>query len=117
LVDYVMAYHLAPWFDSIPASLLYQPIPGRPIISSIANHPDKSTNDGRMGDFLAGVRSKLQEKYGYDPLFILPLGGDVNPGAEAQGWGQCLSLLRFSGQYLGKRSTGGLGLGVLEVHR
>jgi hypothetical protein len=89
LADYVMAYHLAPWFDSIPASMLYQPNPGRPIISAFANRPDKSVNDGRMGDFFAGVRSRMQEKYGYDPLFILPLGGDVNPAAEAQGWGQC----------------------------
>lgn len=89
LLDYVMEYHLSPWFDSIPASMLYQPTPGRPIISLFANHPEHIVQDGRMGDFVAGLRGRMNEKYGYDPHFILPAGGDVNAGAEAQGTGQC----------------------------
>ena len=89
LLDYVMEYHLSPWFDSIPASMLYQPTPGRPIISLFANHPEHIVQDGKMGDFVAGLRGKLNEKYGYDPHFILPTGGDVNAEVEAQGTGQC----------------------------
>jgi hypothetical protein len=89
LVDYVMEHHLSPWFDSFPVSMLCQPTPRRPIISLFANHPDRLKSDGRMADFVAGVRSRMQQKYGYDPLFILPKGGDVTPAVEMLGVGQC----------------------------
>jgi len=86
--DYVVQYWLGPWFDNVPASFLYQPLPARPIISVYSTRPENVVSDGRMGDFLAAVRGKLQQKYGYDPIFILPVGGDVDGAALAQAWGQ-----------------------------
>jgi hypothetical protein len=99
LVDYVMQYWLNPWFDNIPSSLLYQPMPGRPIISFFASRPDNIIADGRMSDFLMAVRSKLNERYKYDPLFILPIGGDVDSMATSQGWGQA-PWMRWDGPLL-----------------
>jgi fibronectin type 3 domain-containing protein len=86
--DYVMRYWLEPWFDSVPPDLLYQPFPNRPIISVFSGRPTSVKSDGRMSVFLSEVRSRLLDKYGYDPLFILPVGGDVDAATQALGWGQ-----------------------------
>lgn len=115
LVDYVMDYWLCPWFDNIPASLLYYPLPSRPIISFFSNHPTNMVKDGGMGDFLGAVRTRLQEKYGYNPLFLLPTGGDVDAAALAQAWGQVpwvtwdgplLETNRFGGSLWGTTMVG-----------
>jgi len=88
LVTYAMQYWLGPWFDNVPSSMLYQPVASRPIISFFSNRPTDTVSDGRMGDFIAGIRAKLEEKYGYNPFFILPVGGDVDSTALTQAWGQ-----------------------------
>jgi fibronectin type 3 domain-containing protein len=114
LVDYVMNYWLGPWFDNVPASMLYQSTPGRPIISIYSSHPTDMVNDGKMGDFLSAVRSRLQEKYGYNPLFILPVGGDVNGGALAQAWGQA-PWVTWDGPLLESNNFGGTAWGTTMV--
>jgi hypothetical protein len=88
LVDHVMTYWLGPWFDNVPPSMLYQPIAGRPIINIYTGNPEKMVNDGKMGEFLSAVRCRLQQQYGYNPLFIVPPGGGVNGPALTGAWGQ-----------------------------
>jgi len=105
-VPYVMQYWLSPWFDNMPPSMLYQPYPGRPIVSFFASTPTNIVADGRMGDFLGGVRAALMQKYGYNPLFILPVGGSVNPAAQLQGWGQA-PWLTWGGPLLTTNPFGG----------
>jgi hypothetical protein len=87
-VDYVMQYWLQPWFNNVPPSMLYMPVANRPIISFFASKPDFIVEEGRMCDFLMNVQSRLNQRYGYDPLYILPTDGDVDPMAMSQGWGQ-----------------------------
>ena len=54
LADYVMTNWWSPWFDSVPVSMLYQPLPGRPIINIWTAHPTGMTNNPALD----GVRVK-----------------------------------------------------------
>ncbi|WP_160164577.1 DUF5010 domain-containing protein [Pedosphaera parvula] len=83
--DYVMQYWLNPWFDNVPASLLYQPFPLRPIINIWTAHPGNMVQDGNMALFLTNVRNRMIARYGLNPLFIISPDSDTN--AQAQAWG------------------------------
>jgi hypothetical protein len=83
--DYVMQYWLNPWFDNVPASLLYQPFPSRPIINIYTAHPGNMVQDGNMALFLTNIRNRMITRYGLSPFFILSPDSDTN--AQAQAWG------------------------------
>jgi hypothetical protein len=85
LADYAMQYWLDPWFDNVPASLLYQPFPSRPIINIYTAHPGNMVQDGNMSVFLANIRNRMIARYGLNPLFILSPDSDAN--AQTQAWG------------------------------
>lgn len=85
LPDYVMQYWLSPWFDNMPATFLYQPLPSRPIINIWTGHPSNMGQDGNMSDFMAYIRSRMIAKYGLNPLFIVSPDADTN--AQAAAWG------------------------------
>ncbi|MDB6065722.1 MAG: Coagulation factor 5/8 type domain protein [Pedosphaera sp.] len=85
LADYAMQYWLDPWFDNVPASLLYQPFPSRPIINIYTAHPGNMVQDGNMSVFLVNIRSRMIARYGLNPIFILSPDSDAN--AQAQAWG------------------------------
>ncbi|MBW8864164.1 MAG: DUF5010 domain-containing protein, partial [Verrucomicrobia bacterium] len=85
LPDYVMQYWLSPWFDAVPASLLYQPVPMRPIINIWTGHPTGMVQDGNMSVFMASIRDRMIAKYGLNPIFIVSPDADAN--AQAAAWG------------------------------
>lgn len=86
LANYAVQYWLEPWFDSVPTSLLYQPIPGRPIISIFSGTPTDLPQDGQMAAFMTNICSQMEARYGLNPLFIVP--NDADAGATAIAWGQ-----------------------------
>ncbi|HSY18089.1 MAG TPA: DUF5010 domain-containing protein [Candidatus Acidoferrales bacterium] len=96
LADYAMTNWLGPWFDCVPASMLYQPFPGRPIINIYTAHPTDMVQDGNMPLFLTNIRSRMIARYGLDPIFIVSPDADTNTQAAAWGvapwyvWGQSL---------------------------
>ena len=85
LADYVMQYWLQPWLDSVPTSLLYQPSPGRFIINIWTGHPIGMVQDGAMGTFLANIRTRIQARYGLNPLFLV--SPDADASAQSVAWG------------------------------
>jgi len=112
-VDYVMDYWLGPWFDNVPKNLLYQPTPGRPIIRMYTVNPDSVVQDGRLGDFLSGIRSRMRSRYGLDPLLVLNYAADA--AAQTQAWGLAqwvtwdgplFTSYPFGGTYWGTVSSG-----------
>ncbi len=114
-VDYVMQCWVQPWFDNIPAELLYQPMPNRPVISFFASSPDSIVQDGQMSAFMAEFRSRMVARYGMDPLIIMPVGGGVDPPTLNQAWGQApwvtwdgplFTSNYFAGTYWGTASSG-----------
>ena len=113
LADYTMQYWFQPWYDSVPASMLYQPVTGRPVISIYAGNPNGIPQDGQMATFLNNLRSRMKARYGLDPLFICPLNADA--GAQAMSWGiapwltwdgPMLTMNYFNGTYWGTTSAG-----------
>ena len=62
LANYVMQYWFEPWFDNVPASLLYQPIPGRPIISIYSGTPSDLPQDGQMASFMTNICSQMEAR-------------------------------------------------------
>jgi fibronectin type 3 domain-containing protein len=104
LADYTMQYWLQPWFDSVPSSLLYQPFPGRPIISIYSGTPNGIPQDGQMGTFLNNIRNRMQTRYGLDPVFICPLDADAS--AQAIAWGRA-PWLTWAGPMLNMNYFGG----------
>src|SRR6266436_1988064 len=115
LADYVMQYWLSPWFDCVPATLLYQPLPSRPIINIYTAHPGDMVQDGNMSVFLTNIRNRMLAKYGLNPLFIVSPDADANTQAAAWGvapwysWGGSLynSRVFTDGTRWGFSSCGG----------
>jgi hypothetical protein len=105
LVTYAMQYWLQPWFDNVPASLLYQPIPGRPIISIFSGRPTDLPQDGQMASFMTNITAQMEARYGLNPLFIVPL--DADAGALAIAWGQA-NWLTWDGPMLTMNTFGGI---------
>ncbi|MDB6018240.1 MAG: Coagulation factor 5/8 type domain protein [Pedosphaera sp.] len=85
LADYVMQYWLSLWFDCVPTSMLYQPLPSRPIINIYTAHPGNMVQDGNMPVFLTNIRNRMIAKYGLNPIFIVSPDADANTQAAA--WG------------------------------
>jgi len=104
LADYAMQYWLQPWFASVPASLLYQPITGRPIISIYSGTPSDLSQDGQMGTFMTNICSRMEARYGLNPVFIVPMDADAS--AKAIAWGQA-PWLTWDGPMLTMNSFGG----------
>lgn len=104
LANYAMQYWLEPWFDSVPTSLLYQPIPGRPIISIFSGTPTDLPQDGQMAAFMTNICGQIEARYGLNPLIIVPM--DADAGAQAIAWGQA-PWLTWSGPMLTMNSYGG----------
>ncbi|HVE16176.1 MAG TPA: DUF5010 domain-containing protein, partial [Chthoniobacterales bacterium] len=92
LVDYAIQYYLGPWFDNIPASMLLQPVAGRPIIRMMSTSPSGVIKDGQISVFLQELRKRLQAKYGIDPLFIIQSDGTLDAATQAQVWGRVKGL-------------------------
>jgi autotransporter-associated beta strand protein len=114
-VDYCVTNWVGPWFDNVPKEMLYQPMPGRPIISFFASTPDSIVQDGQMGNFMKQFRSQMIARYNMDPLIVLPVGGDVDAATVTQGWGQApwvawggplFTSNAFNGTYWGTASSG-----------
>jgi hypothetical protein len=101
LADYVMQYWLSPWFDNVPATMLYQPFPSRPIINIWTAHPTGMVQDGNMSVFVTNIRNRMITKYGLNPLFIVSPDADANTQAAALGvapwysWGGSLYNTRL----------------------
>jgi hypothetical protein len=118
LADYVMTNWLSPWFDSVPQSMLYQPLPSRPIINIWTAHPTGMTNnpavDGGMAAFITNICARMIAKYGLNPLWIVSPDADANTQAAAWGvapwyvWGQSLynSRVYLDGSRWGFSSCG-----------
>ena len=85
LADYTMQYWFDPWFDSVPTSMLYQPVPGRPVINIYAGNPNGIPQDGQMATYLNNLASRMQTRYGLNPIFIVSPSADS--GAQAAAWG------------------------------
>jgi fibronectin type 3 domain-containing protein len=102
--DYAMQYWLQPWLDSVPASLLYQPIAGRPIISIYSGTPNGVPQDGQMGTFMTNICNRMEARYGLNPVFIVPMDADAS--AKAIAWGQA-PWLTWDGPMLTMNSFGG----------
>lgn len=114
LADYAMTNWLSPWFDCVPASMLYQPFPGRPIINIYTAHPTDMVQDGNMPLFLTNIQNRMIAKYGLNPVFIVSPDADANTQAAAWGvapwyvWGGSLynSRVFLDGSIWGFSSCG-----------
>jgi len=86
-LNYVMQYWLGPWFEAA-RGIVYEPTPGRCIISIYHPNPEGIVQDGKMGVFLAGIRDRLKARFGLDPMFVVPNNDWVDAEAKKQAWGQ-----------------------------